>query len=105
MAVRMDSRIDYFGNTVNIAAKLQGLAEGQQIALSHSVFADHLAQLFLQEKGLVSQALVLEFPWDAPSVPAYRVDTSERRVKRRRSTDVVLTHYREEKKKHLRVVG
>jgi class 3 adenylate cyclase len=49
IAVRLNSDIDYFGGTVNIAAKLQALAEAWQIAMSVATYespgvAEYLAQ-------------------------------------------------------------
>ena len=38
IAVRLNSNADFFGGTVNIAAKLQALAEGYQIALSEITY-------------------------------------------------------------------
>jgi class 3 adenylate cyclase len=38
IAVRLNSNADFFGGTVNIAAKLQALAEGYQIALSEATY-------------------------------------------------------------------
>jgi class 3 adenylate cyclase len=39
IAVRLNSAIDYFGHTVNLAAKLQSLAEAWQIAMSETTAA------------------------------------------------------------------
>jgi class 3 adenylate cyclase len=49
IAVRLNSNADFFGGTVNIAAKLQALAEGYQIAMSEATYrgpgvADYLAE-------------------------------------------------------------
>ena len=49
IAVRLNSNADYFGGTVNIAAKLQTLAESHQIAISESTYratnvAEYLAE-------------------------------------------------------------
>jgi class 3 adenylate cyclase len=38
IAVRLNSNADFFGGTVNIAAKLQALVEGYQIAMSESTY-------------------------------------------------------------------
>ncbi|MEO6776218.1 MAG: DUF5939 domain-containing protein [Kofleriaceae bacterium] len=46
IAVRLNSNADFFGGTVNVAAKLQALAEGYQIAMSEATYraaADYLA--------------------------------------------------------------
>jgi len=48
IAVRLNANADFFGGTVNVAAKLQALAEGYQIAISDATYrspgvADYLA--------------------------------------------------------------
>ena len=104
MAVRMDSRIDYFGNTVNIAAKLQALAEGQQIAMSETVFADREVRKLTKEKGLVNEALTLDFKWTQQSMTAFRLDASQRK-QRRRSTDIVKSSLPRAPQRLLTLVG
>jgi class 3 adenylate cyclase len=49
IAVRLNANADFFGGTVNVAAKLQALAEGHQIAISEATYrspgvADYLAE-------------------------------------------------------------
>ncbi|HMG51930.1 MAG TPA: DUF5939 domain-containing protein [Kofleriaceae bacterium] len=49
IAVRLNANADFFGGTVNVAAKLQALAEGYQIAMSDTTYrspavAEYLAQ-------------------------------------------------------------
>lgn len=49
IAVRLNANADFFGGTVNVAAKLQSLAEGYQIAMSDATYrspavADYLAE-------------------------------------------------------------
>jgi class 3 adenylate cyclase len=39
IAVKLNANIDYFGGTVNVAAKLQSLADSWQIAMSHATYA------------------------------------------------------------------
>ena len=50
IAVTLNERLDYFGSTVNIAARIQGLSHGDDIVLSETVWrdpevADWVAQL------------------------------------------------------------
>jgi class 3 adenylate cyclase len=40
IAVTLNGRLDYFGSTVNIAARIQGLSLGDDIVLSESVWGD-----------------------------------------------------------------
>jgi class 3 adenylate cyclase len=39
IAVTLNDRLDYFGQTVNIAARVQGLADGDEIYLTHDAFS------------------------------------------------------------------
>ncbi len=64
IAVRLNSNADFFGGTVNIAAKLQSLAEGYQIALSEVTYkapgvaeylaahSDNIVQMAYESKAL-----------------------------------------------------
>ena len=40
IAVNLNERMDYFGSTVNIAARLVNLSSGEDIVISHAVYAD-----------------------------------------------------------------
>lgn len=51
IAVRLNSAIDYFGHTVNLAAKLQSRAEAWQIALSDATAAAHGVADYLGAQG------------------------------------------------------
>ena len=62
IAVRLNANADYFGGTVNVAAKLQALAEGHQIAMSEATYqspgvAELLAGVTLEELEYTSKAL------------------------------------------------
>jgi class 3 adenylate cyclase len=51
IAVRLNSNADFFGGTVNIAAKLQALAEGHQIAMSETTYrAPGVAEYFVEQR-------------------------------------------------------
>jgi class 3 adenylate cyclase len=51
IAVRLNTDIDYFGHTVNVAAKLQAVAESWQIAMSLSVYGAPGVAAWLAEQG------------------------------------------------------
>ena len=51
IAVTLNERLDYFGSTVNIAARLVGLSGGSDIILSAAVREDPEAAAFLAEAG------------------------------------------------------
>jgi class 3 adenylate cyclase len=52
IAVRLNANADFFGGTVNIAAKLQALAEGYQIAMSEATYrSPGVAELLAEQKA------------------------------------------------------
>jgi class 3 adenylate cyclase len=52
IAVRLNSNADFFGGTVNVAAKLQALAEGHQIAMSEATYrAAGVAEYLAEQKA------------------------------------------------------
>jgi class 3 adenylate cyclase len=51
IAVRLNTDIDYFGHTVNIAAKLQALAESWQIAMSEGTYGSPGVAAWLESEG------------------------------------------------------
>lgn len=52
IAVSMNERQDYFGQTVNIASRVQGLADSRSIYLTGSVVGDENAARLLAERNL-----------------------------------------------------
>ncbi|MDQ3266246.1 MAG: adenylate/guanylate cyclase domain-containing protein [Myxococcota bacterium] len=52
LAVLLNDRLDYFGQTVNIAARVQGLAEAQAICTTTAVLEDAQVAPLLSERGL-----------------------------------------------------
>jgi len=54
IAVKLNTGIDYFGHTVNVAAKLQGLAESFQISMSDAVYsAPGVAEWFASQGAAI----------------------------------------------------
>ena len=51
IAVRLNANADFFGGTVNVAAKLQALAEGYQIAMSDATYHAPSVAEYLAEQG------------------------------------------------------
>jgi class 3 adenylate cyclase len=56
LAVTSNDRLDYFGQTVNIAARVQGLADGRPIYVTEPVVRDEAAARRLSNEGLVAVA-------------------------------------------------
>ena len=52
IAVKLNTGVDYFGQTVNLAAKLQSLAESWQVAMSESVLRSPGVGAFFEKEGV-----------------------------------------------------
>jgi class 3 adenylate cyclase len=66
IAVRLNANADYFGGTVNIAAKLQALAETCQIAMSETTYAAPGVAAYVAEHG----GAVAELTYTSKALPA-----------------------------------
>jgi class 3 adenylate cyclase len=51
IAVTLNERLDYFGSTVNLAARLEGQSTGEDIVISSDVYDDPEVRSFLGEPG------------------------------------------------------
>jgi class 3 adenylate cyclase len=60
LAVKLNADIDYFGNTVNLAAKLQALADAGEIAVSEATYAAPGVATWLASEGAVLEEIHLE---------------------------------------------
>jgi class 3 adenylate cyclase len=54
LAVRANGRLDFFGNTVNTAARLQGQARGEELVLLADLLAHPDVQRVIDTRGLVA---------------------------------------------------
>ncbi len=52
----LNERVDYFGTTVNIAARVQDLSDGRDVMASGSIFGERNALDYLREKGWLSES-------------------------------------------------
>lgn len=67
IAVKLNTGIDYFGHTVNVAAKLQALAEAWQVAMSDATYRAPGVEAWLQQqRGTVAS---LEYTSKALAAP------------------------------------
>lgn len=54
IAVTLNDRLDYFGSTVNLAARLEGLSSGSDVIISRAVYEDTQVRELLESKRLVA---------------------------------------------------
>jgi class 3 adenylate cyclase len=71
IAVTLNERLDYFGGTVNMAARLQGRSEGGDIVISQALMAEPEVKALLAGKGLVEERAAIK-GFEEP-VPYYRL--------------------------------
>ncbi|WP_437813912.1 DUF5939 domain-containing protein [Sorangium sp. So ce1078] len=75
LAVNLNKGIDYFGRTVNLAAKLQGFAGAGQILFPASFRDDPRARQALEAQNIPVQELTLDLPFLDEPLDVCRLDT------------------------------
>ena len=73
LAVTLNDRQDYFGQTVNIASRVQNLAISDAIFATGSVVEDPRASGILTEKGVASVAKSTALRGIGNEVPVYEL--------------------------------
>jgi adenylate cyclase len=54
IAVTLNDRLDYFGTTVNLAARLEGLSTGEDVIISRALYNDPEVASFIKSEGLTA---------------------------------------------------
>jgi class 3 adenylate cyclase len=73
IAVTLNERLDYFGRTVNLAARLQGLSEGRDIVISQSLADSGEIRTLLQELTWKEQPFGAKLKGIVGSFPVVRL--------------------------------
>jgi class 3 adenylate cyclase len=55
IAVTLNARLDYFGSTVNMAARLESLSSGDDVILSRALYDDPEVREFITSENLQSK--------------------------------------------------
>ncbi|MCZ8156926.1 MAG: adenylate/guanylate cyclase domain-containing protein, partial [Leptospira sp.] len=63
LAVNLNSNIDYFGNTVNYAAKMQNKTNSGEISISECVFRDRELRNYLKEQDIKLRKIPFTLSW------------------------------------------
>jgi class 3 adenylate cyclase len=71
IAVTLNDRLDYFGTTVNMAARLEGQSQGADIILSQAMADDPAVQILIADTPMTRESA--ELRGFADSVPFYRM--------------------------------
>ena len=60
IAVTLNERLDYFGTTVNLAARLEGLSTGEDVIISRALYDDPEVASFIRSEGLTATAFEMK---------------------------------------------
>jgi adenylate cyclase len=60
IAVTLNDRLDYFGTTVNLAARLEGLSTGEDVIISRALYDDPEVRTLVDSGGLTATAFEIE---------------------------------------------
>ena len=80
IAVTLNERLDYFGSTVNLAARLEGQSSGSDVVISTAVYGDAAVHEFLNDPANQLAASRFEIPlkgFDEEQFELWRVKISE----------------------------
>jgi len=83
IAVTLNDRLDYFGSTVNLAARLEGQSTGDDIVISGAVYADPAVRDFITASGGALVANRFEIPlkgFDEQTFELWRVSRAAGRA-------------------------
>lgn len=73
LAVNFNTGIDYFGKTVNLAAKLQGDCQGQQILCTQAIAEFQGVSELVRASGVAMKSDSFEHPSFSRRVPVFRI--------------------------------
>ena len=59
IAVTLNDRLDYFGSTVNMAARLEGLSTGSDVIISRSVYEDARVRELIESDGYAADPFAM----------------------------------------------
>jgi class 3 adenylate cyclase len=74
--VELNEQLDYFGQTVNVAARVQGLADGGEIVCTEDVWNAPGVQAQAKQVGLSRQRGLAQLKGVAGEVAVYRLRAS-----------------------------
>ena len=72
VAIDSNERLDYFGQTVNVAARVQGLADGRELVVTEAVYGSPGVRDVLAAEGLVMRPETATLKGIATPVVVYR---------------------------------
>jgi class 3 adenylate cyclase len=77
ISVTLNERLDYFGQTVNIAARVQGLAGGDEIYVTEDVYTSPGIQDLLRERHCIIEPMQIELKGIVGGAKVYKLTGSD----------------------------
>ena len=74
IVVNSNERLDYFGQTVNVAARVQGLAEGDQLVITDGAFGEPGVEDVVKARGTLSRASLASLKGVGEPVKVHTLD-------------------------------
>jgi class 3 adenylate cyclase len=73
IAVTLNERLDYFGGTINMAARLEGISSGEDVIISSSVYSDPEVKKIIESEFLAESFTMQLKGFDEEDFELYRV--------------------------------
>jgi class 3 adenylate cyclase len=78
IAVTLNDRLDYFGSTVNLAARLEALSTGNDVIISQTVYEDDKVREMVAERKLLADEFDMSLKgFDNERFALWRIRASE----------------------------
>jgi class 3 adenylate cyclase len=77
ISVTLNDSIDYFGQTVNIASRVQGSAGGEEIYLTEGIFCSAGVQDLLQDQHCQTEPVQVQLKGIEEQVKIYKVTSAD----------------------------
>jgi class 3 adenylate cyclase len=77
IAVTLNERLDYFGTTVNLAARLEGQSRGNDVIISDTLAADPGVEELLRARAIQSEPLSVSLKGFSQAIPIRRLQLAE----------------------------
>jgi class 3 adenylate cyclase len=77
ISVTLNERIDYFGQTVNIASRVQGSAGGEEIYLTEEIYSSAGVVALLQNHHCQTESVRIQLKGIEEQVKIYKVTSAD----------------------------
>ena len=79
IAINQNDRLDYFGSTVNIAARIEDQRSGDEVVISESVMSALGVKKFLADSTWIATSCTAKLKGLQESFPLYRIASRKKK--------------------------